>query len=43
MIQIDLDDKENKKIEILKTINNFKTKEETIKHLIKEKKVNIKL
>jgi len=33
-IQINLDNEQNLKIEILKAIKNFKTKEDTIKSLI---------
>lgn len=42
-VQVDLNEEEDKKIGILKTINKFKTKEETIKNLIKEKKINVSL
>ncbi len=40
-IQIDLSEKEDKIVEIFKLVNNFKTKEESIKKMILKFNVNV--
>lgn len=42
-VQIDLSDEENKIVEVYKALKSFVTKEETIKHIIKEFKPKLKL
>ena len=40
-IQIDLSKEEDKIVEIYKLVNNLKTKQEAVKHMVKYFKVNI--
>lgn len=41
-IQIELDEEEDKTVEIYKLVNNLKTKQETIKKMIRHFKADIK-